>query len=132
MTTTPTTHALRAGTLNCTVLASADDHVRPARGDRRSVARPVALVATATSGLPVSFSASGPCSVSGTAAAPTLTVSRRRDLHGDRQPGGQRDFAPATPVVRTVTITQAPTSLRQRPVSLLGSLFGMRSATRPS
>ena len=64
--------------------------------------------------------------MTGTAAAPTLTVSAVGSCTVTASQAGNETYAPAPPVVRTVTITKAPTSLRQRPVSVLGSLFGMR------
>ena len=39
---------------------------------------------------------------------------------------GNAIYAPATPVVRTVTIKKAPTSLKNRPVSIVGSLLKFR------
>ena len=119
-------HALRTGTLNCTVLPSPQTitFVQPAPIAFGS--GPVALVASSTSTLPVSFSAAGPCAVTGTAAAPTLTASGAGACTVTATQPGDGSFEPATPVVRTVTLTRAGTTLRQRPVSLLGSLFAYR------
>jgi hypothetical protein len=112
-------HALRTGTLNCTVLQTIA-FAPPAAIPFGSA--PLALSASATSGLPVSFSASGPCTVSGV----TLTVSDVGPCIVTASQAGDGTYAPAPPVVRTVTVTRAATSLRQRPVSLLGSLFALR------
>lgn len=111
------THALRSGTLNCTALQTIT-FAQPAPIPLGSP--PVALAASSTSGLPVSFGATGPCSVSGT----TLTVSGVGSCVVTASQPGNATTAPASPVVRTVAIAKAPTSLRQRPVSLLGSLLG--------
>ena len=117
------THALRTGTLNCMALQTIT-FAQPAPIPFGSA--PVALVASSTSALPVGFGASGPCSVTGTEAAPTLTVSGVGTCTVTATQPGSEIFAPATPVVRMVTITKAPTSLQQRPVSLLGSLLLFR------
>ena len=59
-------HALRAGTLNCTVIVNPQTITFEQPAPIPFGSGPVALVATSTSGLTVSFSASGPCSVTGT------------------------------------------------------------------
>jgi Calx-beta domain len=69
---------------------------------------PFALTADATSTLPVSYAAAGPCTVSGSVVTVTgvgsctITASQA----GDRPEGGF--YHPATPVTQTFAITQAP------------------------
>lgn len=69
--------------------------------DRSLVDGPLALSATASSGLPVSYEASGACSIAGSSATPahagTCTITARQ--------AGDATFNPAPDVVRTFTIT---------------------------
>ena len=62
------------------------------------------IVATATSGLPVSFSASGACSVSGT----TVHITSVGSCAITATQAGDDTYAPADPVTRTFAITYAP------------------------
>lgn len=123
-------HALRAGTLNCTVIVDPQTITFDQPAPIPFGSGPVALVASSTSGLTVGFSATGPCSVAGAAAAPTLTASGAGSCVVTATQPGSATFKPATPVARTVAITQAPTALTQTPVSLLGSLFSLRVTYR--
>ena len=118
-------HALRVGTRNCTApVAQTITLQQPAA--MTFGGGPVALVASSTSGLPVALSASGPCSVTGTASAPTLTASGAGTcVVTARQPGNE-DVAAAADVVRTVTIAKAATRLTHTPVSLVDSVRSRR------
>jgi hypothetical protein len=114
-------HALREGTLDCTPQSvQTITFAQPAAmtfGDG-----PQALSASASSGLPVRFSATGPCTVSGNqlsaTGAGTCTVTASQ--------AGTGDVAPAPDVARTVTIAKAPTALVQKPVSLVRSVLDRR------
>jgi hypothetical protein len=119
-------HALRSGTLNCTVIVDPQTITFAQPAPIPFGSGPVALVATSTSGLAVSFAASGPCSVGGTAAAPTLVASAAGSCVVTATQAGSAFFHPATPVVRTVTIAKAATSLTQTRVSVLAALFSFR------
>lgn len=63
-----------------------------------------AIAATATSGLPVSFTASGACAVSGT----TVHITGVRSCTIDATQAGDDDYLPADRVARTFAITYAP------------------------
>jgi len=104
-------HALRAGTLNCTVPIGQQTITFDQPAAITFGSGPVALIASSTSALPVSFAASGPCSVSGTANAPTLTISGAGQCAVTASQAGSATFAPATPVVRTVAIDRAPQTI---------------------
>ena len=139
----PTLNATGAGACDVTASQAGNMGVLPAADVVRSVtinktpqtitfaqpaptpfgSSPVALVATSTSTLPVGFTASGPCSISGTSAAPTLTASGAGVCVVTASQPGNETFAPATDVQRLVTITKSPTRLTQRAVSVLGSIL---------
>jgi hypothetical protein len=69
---------------------------------------PVALTATASSGLPVSYTmVSGPCSVSGS----TLTINGAGACVVQADQAGGDGFLAAQPVQQTITINRAPTQL---------------------
>jgi len=72
----------------------------------QTVGTPVTLVATASSGLPVTFSSTTPaiCAVSGTTA--TFLVAGTCTL--DANQAGGSGYAPAAQVVRTFTVAAAP------------------------
>jgi hypothetical protein len=118
-------HALRTGTLDCT-----DPVAQTITFDPPSTvafgADPVPLTATATSGLPVGLAAAGPCSITGTLGAPTLTVAGVGSCVITASQPGDVDTAPAPDVVRTVTITPAGTTLVERPVSLVATVLALR------
>ena len=77
------------------------DRLRPAEPPRPSAVRSgPADVATASSGLPVALAAAGPCSVTGTAAAPRLTATGAGTSVVTASQAGTAFFHPATPVVR--------------------------------
>ena len=84
---------------------------------------PITLTATASSGLPVTYAASGPCSVAG--AILTLTGVGGCSITANQT--GSAQFLPAAPVVRSMLVTKAKTLLSARPLSLLGLSSG-RSA----
>jgi hypothetical protein len=114
-------HALRAGTLNCTPPASQTiTFAQPAA--MRFGDGPQPLSATASSGLAVSFSVTGPCTVSGG----RLTATGAGTCAVTASQPGSADVAAATDVTRSVAIAQAPTALAQRPVSLVRSVLDRR------
>ena len=76
-----------------------------ALADRTYGEPPVALQATASSGLPVQFTASGSCTVSG--AILTLTGAGMCSVTAAQ--AGNPDYYPATPVTRTFTVARAGT-----------------------
>ena len=84
---------------------------------------PITLTATASSGLPVAYAASGPCSVAG--AILTLTGVGSCSITAS-QPGSVR-FLPAAPIVRSLLVTKAKTLVSAQPLRLLG-LSPSRSA----
>ena len=113
-------HALRTGTLNCTPRTS--QAINFAQPDAMTFGDgPVALVATASSGLPVSFSVSGPCSVSGS----QLTATGAGTCAVTASQAGNADIAPAADVTQQVTINKTATTVRQQPISFVRSLFGL-------
>ena len=63
----------------------------------------VTLTASASSGLPVAFAVTGNCSVSGA----TLTLTAAGSCTITASQAGDANFAPATPVVRTITVSSA-------------------------
>jgi hypothetical protein len=71
-------------------------------GDQTLGTAPAALVASASSGLPVAFSSSTPavCAVNGT----TLTLVSAGNCSIQASQAGNASFAPATPVVRSFTV----------------------------
>jgi len=66
-------------------------------------AKPLTLSAVASSGLQVTFSATGPATVSGT----TLTISGAGSVVVTASQGGNANYAPATPVSQTITVSKA-------------------------
>lgn len=111
-------HALRTGTLKCTPQTSQTiTFAQPAA--MRFGDGPQTLSASASSGLAVTFTATGPCTVSGNqltatgAGACTVTAS---------QPG-TADVSAAPEVSRTVTVAKAATTLVHRRVSLVRSIL---------
>ena len=64
---------------------------------------PFALSATASSGLPVSYSVTGPCSVSGS----TVTITGAGACNVTASQPGNANYNAATPVSRSVTIAKA-------------------------
>lgn len=96
------------GTTSLTVERAAQSINFPPLADRTWGDPPVALTATATSGLPVSFTASGPCTISGPAqvtltGAGTCTVTATQD--------GSQNYQPASPVLQSFTIAHAVATL---------------------
>jgi len=66
---------------------------------------PFTVSATASSGLPVSFSASGNCSISGD----TVTLGGAGSCSVTASQGGNANYNPAAPVTQSFTITPGPT-----------------------
>ena len=114
-------HARRSGTLNCAP-QTAQTITFPAPAGMAFGDGPQALSASASSGLPVTLAASGPCTLSGAqltaTGAGTCTVVAS-------QPGSA-DVAAAADVTRTVTIDKASTALVQRQVGLVRSVLQRR------
>ncbi len=77
---------------------------------------PITLTATASSGLPVAYTASGPCSVAG--AILTLTGVGSCSITAS-QPGSAQ-FLPATPVTRSVRVSKAETRVSAQSLRLFG------------
>ncbi|MGB8259910.1 MAG: Ig-like domain repeat protein [Terracidiphilus sp.] len=65
------------------------------------------LVATASSGLPVSFSVTGPASISGS----TLLISAAGTVTVTASQAGNSNFRAATPVTQTIVVSKAATTL---------------------
>lgn len=82
-------------------------------GDRTFGDPPFELSATATSGLPVSFSVVGTCSVTGT----TVTILQAGSCTITASQGGNANFQPADDVVRSIVIAKKNATVT------LGSLF---------
>jgi len=74
---------------------------------------PLAVVATATSGLPVSYTVSGPATVSGT----MLTITGAGTVKVTANQAGNAEFAAATPVTRSFTVTKAALTVTANNVS---------------
>ena len=119
-------HALRSGTLNCTVIVDpqtitfaqpARDPVRqrPGRARRDLHERPAGEFRRLRSVLGDGYR--------GRADADRLG---RGIVRVTATQPGNAFFHPAPPVMRTVAITKAPTGLTQTPVSFLGALFSFR------
>ena len=69
-------HAIRGGTINCTVIVR-DQTITFAQPAAMTFGgAPVPLVATASSGLPVSFTAAGPCAITGSRRSPPPAPAR--------------------------------------------------------
>src|SRR4029077_10869961 len=68
---------------------------------------PFALTATASSGLPVTFSASGPCTV----AAGVVTLTGAGSCTVTASQPGNASYAPAPPVARTFAIAPGPQTI---------------------
>jgi hypothetical protein len=64
--------------------------------------------------------------VSGTPASPTLTLTGAGTCTVTAGQPGDANVAAAPDVVRMLTISKAATSLKQRPVSLVGSVLNFR------
>jgi streptogramin lyase len=89
---------------------------------------PVTLTASASSGLPVSYTVtSGPCSVSGS----TLTITGAGSCVVNADQAGNSGYTAAPTVSQTITIAQADTSLAVAPAQL-GLLSVTYSATLTS
>jgi len=69
-------------------------------GDRTYPSAPIPLTATSTSGLSVTFAATGNCTVSGS----TLTLTAAGSCTITASQAGDTNFAAATPAVRTIAI----------------------------
>ena len=65
---------------------------------------PITLTATASSGLPVSYTVTGPATLNGS----TLTIIGAGLVTVTASQGGNDSFAAATPVVRSFTVNKAP------------------------
>lgn len=65
---------------------------------------PISLGATATSGLPVSYSVTGPASVSGS----TLTIQGAGTVTVTANQAGNTSFQPAAPVTQSITVNSVP------------------------
>ena len=115
-------HAIRGGTINCTVIVRDQTITFAQPAAPMFGGAPVPLVATASSGLPVSFVAAGPCAITGSA----LTATGAGVCTVTASQAGNARYRPAEPVVRTVTIAKAATVIDQTPVSFLASLFTRR------
>jgi hypothetical protein len=68
---------------------------------------PITLAATASSGLTVSYTASGPATVSGS----TLTITGAGTVTVTASQTGNADYAAATPVPQSFTVYQAPLTI---------------------
>ena len=82
-------------------------------GDRTFGDPPFEISASATSGLPVSFSAAGACSVSGS----TVTINEAGSCTLTASQGGDANFQPAPDVAHTIVIAKATATVT------LSSLF---------
>ncbi|MBT9330157.1 beta strand repeat-containing protein [Paracidobacterium acidisoli] len=69
-------------------------------------AAPIALAATASSGLPITYSVTGPASISGS----TLVLTGAGTVVVTASQSGNGSYSPATPVAQTITVTQAATT----------------------
>ena len=89
-----------------------------------------ALSASATSGLPVVFVATGSCSVS----ASTLQIVSAGLCSVTATQAGTQSFAAATPVIRTVTIAPQPVTIKVQPVSAVidGAVHPVAPTVTPS
>jgi hypothetical protein len=76
-------------------------------------ASPLALMATASSGLPVSYTVTGPAMISG----PTLTITGAGTVTVTASQPGNASFAPATPVSQSFTVARAVLTATAAPVS---------------
>jgi hypothetical protein len=76
-------------------------------------AAPITLAATASSGLPVGYSAVGPCSVSGT----TLTLSGAGTCTVTASQDGNATWAAAAPASQSFTIAPAPLTITALSIS---------------
>lgn len=115
-------HALRSGTINCTPRAT-QTITFPQPAALTVGGSPVALAATASSGLPVAYAVTGPCALTGatlsaTTGSGTCTVTASQ--------AGSADFLPAADAILTVAVQRAGTTLAPTPVSLLRSLLTLR------
>lgn len=73
-------------------------------------AAPIALSATASSGLPVSYTVTGPATLTGTALNPTLTINGAGSVTVTAsQAGDGVNWAAAAPVPQTFTVYPTPT-----------------------
>jgi uncharacterized protein YjbI with pentapeptide repeats len=81
--------------------------------DQTYGAGPIPLIATASSGLPVTYTASGTCTVSDT----TLTVTAVGTCTVTASQPGNASWAAATPVMQTLTMTPAPLTISAVSVS---------------
>lgn len=75
---------------------------------------PITLAATASSGLVVTYGASGPCSVSG--AILTLTGIGTCSIAASQ--AGSARYLPAAPVIRSLTVTRATTIVTAQPITI--------------
>lgn len=77
---------------------------------------PLTLTATASSGLPVAYEASGPCMVTGV----SLTLRGVGSCSITAKQAGNARFAPASPVVRDFTVGKASTVVSAQPIRVSG------------
>jgi len=66
---------------------------------------PIALNGSATSGLPVSYLVTGPANLTGTPAAPTLTITGDGAVSVTASQAGNGNYNPATSVSRTINVS---------------------------
>ena len=85
----------------------------PSPGDKTFGDPPFEISATATSGLPVAFSAAGACSVTGS----TVTINEAGSCTLTASQGGGANYQPAEDVVRTIVIAKKTATVT------LGNLF---------
>jgi len=87
---------------------------------------PIPLVATATSGLPVSFAVTGPATLSGT----TVTITGAGTVVVTATQAGStpvyQPYAPAQPVVQMITVNPAPLTVTANSAS---RIYGIANAT---
>jgi len=75
--------------------------------------KPLALSATASSGLAVTFGVTGPATVSGT----TLTITGAGTVVVTANQNGNADYAAATPVSQTITVNKATQAITFKPLA---------------
>ena len=88
-------------------------------------AAPITLNATASSGLPVSYAASGPATVSGN----ILTITGGGSLTVQASQAGNANFSPATPVSQTFAVNQAPSITSANTATLVYGTAGSFAIT---
>ena len=76
---------------------------------------PITLTATASSGLPVSYTVTGPATVSGS----TLTITGAGSVTVTASQAGNTNYAAATPVQRTLTVNKASLTVTANNASMI-------------